>query len=329
MPDLLFNVEHDREYTIEERDAIFKPYDSAWHDWGDWLLVMLGREDLLQSACAAYQIGRFYLRRSYAEDEYLWELHGELTPIDSNIFVGMPPFREMVTIIQQQELQRPGMAGGFWQTTSGLFAEVGLDAREWLLETLAKSPTSETFLPLFPCNLAFHAHEVFSRDAIAIRRLIAMGRSDIAIMTVTDEDEKIEELAEILMDLGQSDDDETVRLAAWHLAYYYHILHPKGATLGFVELVDRAPEVDIFLLFGESENHTAPYAVVIYSKAKDQMMPFELAQDWAEQLAPESGFVEYHTNPPPGKRYADNYDNVDCVIIGYRSSQPWNPKDFI
>ncbi|MGI0488838.1 hypothetical protein ACN4EK_25790 [Pantanalinema rosaneae CENA516] len=314
-------------------------YDSTWQEVGTDLLEMLDHLDLNLRACAAYQIGKFCSKAVSRKDK-AWELdEEEKYEQDQQSIVGMPPFDDLISLIRVKELERPGVAGAFWS----VIPKAGFDAKEWLLNILENSPEPEPYIPYFPCNLGFDAHERFSRDPNAVRRLINAGRVDIAIAAATDENYKIDDLEPLLIELGDDNDPEIVRVASWHLAYYYHYQHPRGAELGFVELVNKSSEVDLFLLFSEEKDTQIPYAVVIYPKGTNQKFSQAIAQKWVDQMFPKEirgeprddlpsitsrwyrrGYISYHLSTQ-----STDSDLIDNVIIGYRSKLPWNPKHFL
>lgn len=336
--------------TSEEHDALTQEaivaaqlflgaYDSTWQEVGTTLLELLDHTDLNLRACAAYQIGKF-CNKAVSRQDNVWEWNEDRKyEQDQQSSVGMPPFDNLMSLIQAKELERPGVAGAFWS----VIPKAGFDVNEWLLNILENSSEPEPYIPYFPCNLRFDAHERFSRDPNAIRRLINAGRVDIAIAAATDETCKIAELKPLLIELGYDDDPEIVRLVSWHLAYYYHYQHPQGAELGFVELVSELSEIDLFLLFSEEKDTNPPYAVVLYPKETNQKFSRSMAQKWVDQIFPKAirgkpredlpftisrwyqrGYIEYHV-------FAQSIESdlIDNVIIGYRSKLPWNPKHFL
>ncbi len=325
--------------AIVAAQIFFGAYDTTWNAAGETLLQMLDHEDLNLRACAAYQIGQFYSNAFY--DGWIFDLiYGEAhCEQKRRSMAGMPPMNEIMQLIRNKEIQRPGVAGAFW----GAIPKEGIDVRAWLLDILEHSPEPEPYSHYFPRNLAFEAHERFSRDPEAIRSLIAIGRSDIAVFAATSESEQINDLEPLLVELGYQEDSEIVRLASWHLAYYYHRLHPKGAELGYVECIDDVQDIDVFLVHRLEANLSSIYAVVIYPKDRDQPWSRSVAQKWVDQIFPTSvrgeprddlpslmshyyrrGYIAYQ---PESSHNED--DPIDHVIIGYRSKAAWNPRDFL
>ncbi|HBE16864.1 MAG TPA: hypothetical protein DEG17_07345 [Cyanobacteria bacterium UBA11149] len=340
------DLQYPTQEAILAAQIFFGVYNDSWEKFGNFLLEMLDSLDLNIRACAAYQIGQFCSKKFYEKDKLEeWDDEKKYQR-DKESVMGMPPIDEIIQLIRSKEIERPGVAGAFWNSTP----KKSLDAKEWLLDILANSANPEPYIPYFPCNLAFDAHERFSHDPDAIRRLIDMGRVYIAIAAATDESRKIPALEPLLIEMGNHEDSEIIRLASWHLAYFYHYLHPRGAELGYVELISHLSEIDVFLLFTREKEPESPYAAIIYPKKRDSKIYRNIAKKWVDRIFPKSvrgnprtdlppisskwyqrGYIDYHVSEV-GRNYGlagRNSDLVDNVIIGYRSQSLWNPKDFL
>jgi hypothetical protein len=117
----------------------------------------------------------------------------------------------MLGIIQAYEVKTPGIAGPFlhgaqwsietqdWSSFSG-----SLDMKAWFLATLRQSDR-EPHIPHIQ-SLEFYAHELFDRDAGAIREFLIMGRKELAVMTATETRDAIPELLPILREMASSSD---------------------------------------------------------------------------------------------------------------------------
>jgi hypothetical protein len=332
----------------------------TWQAIGFTLLERLDHPDQNLRASAAYQIGQFcnllfcewHWREDYAEDilDYScledgtckWVFESGVYEEYERSIVGLPALVDMMQLIRSKEIEKPGIAAA-WLTGSKI-GLTNIDVGEWILDLLENSPTPEPYIPDFPCNLAFYAHELFSQNCHAIRRLMNMGRLDIAIHAATDESCKIESLEPLLIEMGNYDDLEVVRLASWQLAYYYHYLHPNGVKFGYVEKINGLPEIDLFLLFSRHQKSESPYAVVLYAKEKNQILSRLIAQKWIDQIFPEfvrgaiqkeqsashssiwyqCGYIDYSNSDINSKS-----EELARVIIGYRSEIYWNPKLFL
>jgi hypothetical protein len=342
--------------TVLAAQIFFDVYDSTWPEVGEFLIAALDSPNDHLRACAAYQISRF------AGDLYCswWEpdedglsaadyLDGYWVTIDmpdadyQARMAGVPPLADLLALIESKEIERPGIAA----TWTYQFQQFVPDYAEWLLDILARSPSPEAYTPYFSINLAFVAHEIFSDNVAAIRRLIDMGRVDIACAAAGDFDEKIPKLEPLLIEIGHADDPETVRLAAWHLAYHYHYLHPRGAAMGYVEQIELS-EIDLFLLFNGSPEVESPYAAVIYPKEPGATFSRASIEVWVDRLFPHSvrgeikeerldwssetttntdfwyrsGFVSYTF-------LRGSSHEIQYATIGYRSNVPWDPRQFV
>lgn len=308
----------------------FGAYDSTWQAVGETLLDWLDHPNLNLRACAAHQIGEF-CRKAFCCQEDNWESKHckHHKPDDVQAVAGLPSLETMMQLIRDKEIERPGIAGAFFE----VIPKEGFDAREWVFNVLEDSPVPEPCIPYFPYNLAYNADTMSTFDADAMRRLVDIGRADIA----------------------RSAELETIWIASWEFAYKDRYLYPLGAALGYVELIDELPEVDLFLLFSNRKEKESPYAVVvvIYPKGKKQKLSRDVAQKWVDRIfppevrgglrydlppiIPERGFIRL---PYPcwyergSVRYHQSVedkacDRMDNATIGYRSELPWNPKEFL
>jgi hypothetical protein len=350
-PDISDNTKAD----IIAAQVFFGVYDTTWREVGRFLLDALDNFNPNLRVCAAYQIARFagdlycyYYKYEHYQHPKVSRSNcicGEgYRTIDYKKYQkrmeGMPPLSEMIALINAKEIEHPGVACG-WKTQCQIVPEYE-DYAEWMLDIFARSPTPETFSSYFPITLGFLAHERFSDDPKAIRRLIDIGRVDIACEAATDEDKKIDGMESLLIELANLDDPEMIRIASWHLAYNYHYLHLRGVEAGYVESIDELPEVDIFLLFSRHKEQESPYAVTIYPKEIDSKFTKETADRWVDKIFPTSvrGNLredEYGSNPWYRAGYLDygtseeivGSDEIERVTIGYRSNAYWNPRQFI
>jgi hypothetical protein len=326
--------------TILSAQLFFGKYNSTWQAVGLELLAMLDHADLNVRACAAYQIAAF-CAKDMDDREAEWE-DPSLEQEYQYSITGLPSHIELLELIRTKELERPGVAGPFWYYVP----KEGINAREWLLDMLIRSPAPEPYISYFPCNLGFIAHEWFCEDADAIGRLIDGGRADVAIEAATDLDYRVTSLEPLLITLGNHDSPEIVRRASWHLAYHHHYLHPRGAELGYVELVDSSLEIDLFLLFSQNTTPTFPCIAIIYPKKVRQTFNQAEARRWVDRIFPkedrgnsikdqyswlfsasmyqryEGGMIRFHP-------CIDNSEVVESISISYRSADLRNPREFL
>ncbi|MEP0856792.1 hypothetical protein [Trichocoleus sp. DQ-U1] len=206
----------------------------------------------------------------------------------------MPPINEIMQLIKDKEIERPGIAGPFFWPISFDFQniqqsyETQIDVCQWILDILENRKSSAPNLKLkhFGVSIDFQAHQFLCHNPSHIQHLIKIGRFDIAVAAATEWQGKIEALESILIDLGNTNDPETVRLASWHLAYYYHRLHPKGEEMNFVKLISELADIDIFLNF--SSDSKTPFAAIIYPKDDNKLMNNQTAWRWINKIFPES-----------------------------------------
>ncbi len=297
-------------------EIVFGSLGTTWSKVKEALFLALDHADDNVRACAAYQIGQFVSSKTE------------------------PHVEDIAPLIADKEVGRPGVAGAFWS------AHPLKDKNDWnwLLEVLCRSSSPEPYLNYFPCNLAFEAHEYFSRDPVAVQRLMTAERFDVAIMTATEENERVPGMQPLLHELGECGDEETARLAAWHLAYHYHVLHERGAKRGYVEQLAISENVILFLLWSKTKTHTS-YAAVLCAAQSGGCLRYAEAEQWVDCLFPPEvrGPIQPRYYPVPGLyRYQRGYvtfvpllgteaniSYVDSVMIGYRSDMPWNPKEYL
>ncbi|MFE1743783.1 hypothetical protein [Coleofasciculus sp. H7-2] len=267
-------------------------YGYIWKEAQLNLLAALDHPHPSVRACAAQKIGEFY---QYGDPD-------------------MPPINEMMQLIKDKEIERPGIAGPFFDPICFDFKniqqsyETQIDVCQWILDILENRKSSKPKLKLkyFGVSIDFQAHELLSNNPSHIQHLIKIGRFDIAVLAATDRERKIEALEHILMDLGNHNEPEIVRLASWHLAYYYHRLHPKGEEMNFVKLISELADIDVFLNF--SSDSKPPYAAIIYPKDDNKLMNNQTAWTWINKLFPES---------VRGKVVPNTWDNEDEVTYQY------------
>jgi len=318
-------------------------YGATWREAGDLLIAAIDHEDLTVRACAAYQIGKF-CKRSVADDMCKYDFF-EDPEEDRAAAEGMEPVAYYWDWIRRKEIERSGVAGAFkwaapWWTN---------DSHDWVL-TLLEESEPEPYISYFPANLAFAAHEIYSDDPAAVRRLMNIGRFDIALAAATEDMfYPVEGMAPLLFELGEREHPEEARLASWTLAYLYNELHPKGARLGFVQRYTEFEDCDMYLLFSRRTEPDIPYAVVLYPKSPSLSWTQKKADALVDRIFPDAArgtpqnkgiheFV-YPSCPQYSVRFERGYVSFTCgrtpkgsksrklnrITIGYRSDIPWHP----
>ena len=312
---------------------LFGAYGATWGTAGNGLLAALDHDDLTVRACAAYQIGTFCRRLAPAHKQRdYWRRDFKE---DRRRIRGMASLADYWDLIRKKELQRAGVAGAFWHSAPTWT----IDADDWLL-TLLEQAEPEPYIAYFPCNLGFCAHERFSQNPGAIRRLLDAGRTGIALEAATEENTPIPGLEPILMELGENDDAEIVRRASWILAYAYNRLHPNGARLGYVQRHSVTPDYDLFLLFADDLPSGSPYTVVLYPIAPRRDWSREEADLLVDRVFPPVVRGEASSDELTGQRWYQrgfvlfaaagkrkNAARVSRITIGYRSHTYWNPLE--
>lgn len=222
-----------------------------WESAGESLLGCLDHADDMVRAYAARALGQRYLNDA-----------AKLTP----------PLREVVAMLTQKELERPGVAGPFfsnWYADAGIqeFERLGgVKIEEWFCTILANRKAAEP--DTLPCSngIDFFAHEVFGGRPGYVRRLLDMGHEELAVQAATEFDERIDGMEPLLVELADREDAEVCRLAAWYLAYDYRFLHPAGERRGFVgkRTLDGG-NADLFInLFPRPDGGSYAYSAVLY-----------------------------------------------------------------
>lgn len=327
-------------------------YGTTWREAGDRLTTAIDHDDLTVRACAAYRIGMFC---KVPDPDALYFLGPDEIEAQHAATEGMLPIASYWDWIRQKEIARPGVAGAFcsgaemWKISLSGVELRETEQYEWLL-TLLEQALPEPYIPYFPVNLGFLAHEWYSRDPDAIRRLMNAGQFDIALAAACEERyTAVEGMLPILLELGERDDPEDVRLASWTLAYLYNTLHPKGARLGYVQRYTDRKDGDLYLLYSKRTDSENPYAAVLYPKPGQRYWTMLEAQalvnrlfpkavrgpkaeddesdvyeDWRQGYAGryERGYVDFHTVRDWPLARA-----IDRITIGYRADPPWNPLE--
>lgn len=204
--------------------------------------------------------------------------------------IGHATLGEILQNIHDREIERPGLAGPFYGVMCDHLEELPGNGRAaikaWMLSILENRKLPEPPLPWFHfIGIDFHAHELFADDPEGVRELMRIGRTDIAALAASDKNEVIEDMEDVLVKLGNSDDAEVCRLASWHLAYNYRILHPRGRERGFVSGM-RLSGGEYLFLNGYPDSPRYPYAAVLYPLAGRSFTTDE-ARQWIARLLPE------------------------------------------
>jgi len=267
-------------YTPKPEDAEAWPdaalaYRISLRDFGeDWatasggLIGLLDHPSLQVRACAAYVLGDLHV-----------EGEGD-----------NPDLTKLMEAVRKADIERPGVAGPFYEAIQfdldSLPGDGPAQARSWMLSILEHRKAPEPDLLKYDFNgIDFLAHEVLAGHPRDIRRLIEIGQPEIAIMAATEDRHVVEGLQGLLIELGNSGEDEICRLAAWHLAYHYRLLHERGAARGFVSRRALTGGVEVFFN-SQPETRRYPYAAIIYPPHERGFTSAE-AWEWVHRLLPD------------------------------------------
>lgn len=136
-----------------------------------------------------------------------------------HMHVGTESTTELLDWVRNLEGTSPGVAGSFLCGASWPYDRPVSDVdrgymRQWFLDCLRVGGT--VTVPHIQ-SLEFYAHEYFYRDADAIREMLRMGRTELAIQTVTKDDSARGVLDEVLQEMANSDNSAVARSIRWYL----------------------------------------------------------------------------------------------------------------
>lgn len=161
----------------KEGQRVYSWPEERWTGW-EWSRDVQQHRALLDKsspairAAAAFVLGRYYLGAHKTKRTK-----------------AVPPLGQILSFISDEERRGMGVAGAFLQ--GAMFgvedfwkAYSGVDVREWMFQTLAVGPEPE--FTGFQ-SLAFYAHEYLEDSEENLRRLVAIGREDAAILLATEQ----------------------------------------------------------------------------------------------------------------------------------------------
>ncbi|MDP9840464.1 hypothetical protein J2T09_005251 [Neorhizobium huautlense] len=137
--------------------------------------------------------------------------------------------RAFFAALTEKEIERPGIAGPYWSGTGLMYGdwhELDFDVVDWMLDIIERrrGPEPEDM----PFNgIDFHIHELAAGDPQAVRRMIAAGNLELAVMTATELQSRVEVMIPILSELSEINDQRIAAQAQIHLAHFYGILHHR------------------------------------------------------------------------------------------------------
>lgn len=175
----------------------------------------------------------------------------------------LPPIGNTMELIKSKDIERPGIAGPFiGALLCNDFDNYQTDLTEWLLEIIEKRKTPEPLIDGYN-GIDFHQHEYFSKNSVAVKRLIDLGEDELAGFAATEENSAVQGMKPLLEKLAYSDDAFTARTCSWQLAYVYRTLHPEGAIRGYVKKFE-LNYFEVFLVYTIENNQRELYAATVY-----------------------------------------------------------------
>jgi hypothetical protein len=173
---------------------LVQPY-ADWPSKASDLMGYLNHPSYYTRACAAHRLG-------------------DTLPDDDDI----PSDAEIVAHVVSLELKRPGVLGPFWSPRYE-FDNRHADAL-WLLDILERR---EGGTPAdLPFNdIDFYLHELCAMEPALVRRMMASGMEELAVMTATEMHESVPGMESVLRELSSSTSAHVARAANAHLARHY------------------------------------------------------------------------------------------------------------
>ncbi len=242
---------------------------------------------------------------------------------------------QFIAELTDKELARPGIAGPWWSATgTGLsdFDGLGFDPVDWMLGIIERrhGPEPEDM----PFNgIDFHIHELAAGNPEAIRRLIAAGHTDIALMAATEIRDLVPAMTPLLCELAEHADARYALPAQIHLAHYHAVLHPRADPARIRHLPNWREGVDVFVIrYGEPDRFG--YRAVIFPRDEtllddarawalvDAALPPELRGDLAR-----NPLARYDKEPAPyqlGRDELRSYaSGANIKLVGAIEGQGW------
>lgn len=244
-------------------------FGADWHSASEALIGFLEHSSLRVRAISAHQLGRI-CRCEKVESERLLEV---------------------MDLIGRTERSHPGIAGPFFgMVRDDLHRQPG-DAesrsRLWMLDIIGARTSPEPDVFQYDlCGIDYYARELFAEHPEDIRKLMALGRPDIAVLAASNKKREVEGIAKLLDDLGNLEDPFICCSASWHLSHFYRTLHKHGAERGFVAQYRTPDGSDIFVNSNE-DNKGHPHSVTVWAPPA---LSFSSAQSWhwIDGILPES-----------------------------------------
>lgn len=167
-----------------------------------------------------------------------------------------PPLLVLLDNLKTRELERPGIVGPFWESLNDWFEynyrekhKITFDQLEWLLQIMENRAGEEPIhlnykgVGELVCLLA-------GNDLNVLRRLLKLKAYSYCYDLSFDYSNFSQEFKELLIEMGNIDDDEMQLASACLLAYEYNYVHPYCESIGTVRRFDKE-EVSIIMIYGK------------------------------------------------------------------------------
>jgi hypothetical protein len=183
----------------------------------DWISLLDAPSPYLRG-CAAYLLG------VCSDDEDDEDEEGAATQPDA---VQWPTKRALMVLIGEKEIQRPGVAGPFWSPSHQEYPATDADfiyAALWMMDLLERRQDQPPILGEMPYNdITFYLHELCCDDPVAMQRMIDGGFIELALMTATEIQGKVNGVTTILEKLATDPDARIAAAARNHLQRHYEV----------------------------------------------------------------------------------------------------------
>jgi hypothetical protein len=178
---------------------------ATWAEAVAWLLPMLDHPATYPRACAAYRLSNLADQDAFDED-----LMGDVSHL--------PTEADIVALIVEKELARPGVLGPFWSPR--YYSPYQIETTLWLIDILERrNGPAPADLPFN--DIDFYLHELCGNNPVLIQRFIDNGFEELAWLAATEHAVPVEGMEPILRQLMQSTNARIAGSSARHLANQY------------------------------------------------------------------------------------------------------------
>lgn len=155
--------------------------------------------------------------------------------------------RGLLAHVVERDLARPGVLGPFLAAGEPDLGHLPFDPLPLMLDVMERRTGREPHdLPFN--GLDFLLHERAAASAVAVRRMIACGAADTALLTATEHDHPVAGMADLLDELGRHSDPRIAGSARAHLASVYDRLHAEADPRRLRRIKDWRPGTTLYAL---------------------------------------------------------------------------------